>query len=30
MVEKDNEIYVLILTGEGRAFVAGADIRDEG
>ncbi|WP_353094585.1 short-chain-enoyl-CoA hydratase [Tissierella praeacuta] len=26
MVNKDEEIYVLILTGEGRAFVAGADI----
>ncbi|MBC8591226.1 short-chain-enoyl-CoA hydratase [Wansuia hejianensis] len=25
-VEKDEEIYVLIITGEGRSFVAGADI----
>lgn len=25
-VEKDEEIYVVILTGEGRSFVAGADI----
>lgn len=25
-VQRDEEIYVLILTGEGRAFVAGADI----
>ncbi len=28
MVEKDDEIYVLILTGEGKAFVAGADIAE--
>ena len=28
IVEKDDEIYVLILTGEGRAFVAGADIKE--
>jgi len=26
MINSDEEIYVLILTGEGRAFVAGADI----
>lgn len=26
MINKDNDIHVLILTGEGRAFVAGADI----
>lgn len=25
-VEKDRDIYVLIITGEGKAFVAGADI----
>ena len=25
-VERDEEIYVVILTGEGRSFVAGADI----
>lgn len=25
-VEKDQDIYVLIITGEGKAFVAGADI----
>lgn len=25
-IEKDEEIYVLIITGEGKAFVAGADI----
>lgn len=25
-IERDNEIYVAIITGEGRAFVAGADI----
>ena len=25
-VEADNDIYVVILTGEGRSFVAGADI----
>lgn len=28
LIEKDEEIYVLILTGEGRAFVAGADISE--
>lgn len=28
MVEKDDEIYVLVLTGEGKAFVAGADISE--
>jgi len=27
-VEKDGEIYVAILTGEGRSFVAGADIAE--
>ncbi|MFA6334881.1 MAG: enoyl-CoA hydratase-related protein [Bacteroidales bacterium] len=27
-VEKDPEIYVLVITGEGRAFVAGADITE--
>ena len=26
IIEKDEEVYVLVLTGEGRAFVAGADI----
>ena len=26
MVEKDDEVYVAILTGDGRSFVAGADI----
>lgn len=25
-IEKDEDIYVLIITGEGKAFVAGADI----
>lgn len=28
MIEKDDEIHILILTGEGRAFVAGADISE--
>ncbi len=28
MINSDNEIYVLIITGEGRAFVAGADIKE--
>lgn len=28
MISLDDEIYVLILTGEGRAFVAGADISE--
>lgn len=28
MVSNDDDIYVLILTGEGRAFVAGADISE--
>lgn len=28
LVASDNEIYVLIITGEGRAFVAGADISE--
>lgn len=27
-IERDGEIHVLILTGEGRAFVAGADISE--
>lgn len=27
-IEKDSEIFVLIITGEGRAFVAGADITE--
>lgn len=27
-VERDEEIYVLIITGEGKAFVAGADISE--
>jgi enoyl-CoA hydratase len=26
VIEKDEEIHIIILTGEGRAFVAGADI----
>lgn len=28
IIEKDPDIHVLILTGEGRAFVAGADISE--
>lgn len=28
MIAKDEEIFVLIVTGEGRAFVAGADISE--
>ena len=28
MIEKDDEVHILILTGEGRAFVAGADISE--
>lgn len=27
-IEKDEEIYVLIITGEGKAFIAGADISE--
>ncbi len=27
-LKKDNEVYVIILTGEGKAFVAGADISE--
>ncbi|NLC03999.1 MAG: crotonase, partial [Tissierellia bacterium] len=27
-ISMDEEIYVLIITGEGRAFVAGADISE--
>jgi enoyl-CoA hydratase len=27
-IEKDNDIYVLIITGVGKAFVAGADISE--
>ena len=27
-VEKDPEIYTLIITGTGRAFIAGADINE--
>jgi enoyl-CoA hydratase len=27
-IEKDNSIYVLVITGEGKAFVAGADISE--
>lgn len=28
MIQKDDDIHVVILTGEGRAFVAGADIKE--
>ena len=28
LIEKDDEIQVLVITGEGRAFVAGADIEE--
>lgn len=28
IIQADDEIYVLIITGEGRAFVAGADISE--
>lgn len=28
IIEKDEEIHIVILTGEGRAFVAGADISE--
>lgn len=27
-IEKDEEIYVVVITGEGKAFVAGADITE--
>jgi enoyl-CoA hydratase len=27
-IEKDEEIYAVIITGEGKAFVAGADIKE--
>jgi len=27
-IKKDEDIYVLIITGEGKAFIAGADIRE--
>ncbi|MGF7058060.1 short-chain-enoyl-CoA hydratase [Brassicibacter mesophilus] len=26
LIEKDEEVYVVVITGEGKAFVAGADI----
>ena len=28
ILKEDGEIHVIILTGEGRAFVAGADIKE--
>lgn len=28
MIEKDEEVHIVVLTGEGRAFVAGADIAE--
>ena len=28
MIKKDEEVHILIITGEGRAFVAGADIAE--
>ena len=28
IIDKDEEIHIVILTGEGRAFVAGADIKE--
>lgn len=28
LIEEDNEVHIIIITGEGRAFVAGADIAE--